>query len=106
MTTRRSTSVHQPLLSSCFGIAALAAPLLISAPANATQPLETFLESARKSNYEVREQTATAEQRSWEQESALGRLLPSASARGVYSRNQYAAKIPESIVPGGLTITP
>lgn len=106
MTTRRSTSFHRPLLSSCFGIAALAAPLLTSAPASATQPLATFLESARKSNYEVREQTATVEQRSWEQESALGRLLPSASARGVYSRNQYAAKIPESIVPGGLTITP
>lgn len=106
MTTRRSTVFRRPLLSSSFGIAAVAAPLLLSSPASATQPLETFLESARKSNYDVREQTATVEQRSWERESALGRLLPALSARGVYSRNQYAAKIPESIAPGGITITP
>jgi len=106
MTTRRSTAFRRQLLSSSFGIAIAAIPLLASAPAGATQPLETFLESARKSNYDVREQTATVEQRNWERESALGRLLPAASARGVYTRNQYAAKIPESVVPGGLTITP
>src|SRR6185369_14733543 len=106
MTTRRSTVFRRPLLSSSFGIAAFAAALLVSSASGATQPLETFLESARKSNYDVREQTATVEQRNWEKESALGRLLPAASARGVYTRNQYAAKIPESVVPGGLTITP
>jgi outer membrane protein TolC len=81
--------------------------LLASGHAGATQPLETFLEAARTSNFDVREQAATVEQRSWESESALGRLLPSASARGVYTRNQYAAVIPPGpIAPNGLTITP
>jgi outer membrane protein TolC len=107
MTPRRSTAFRRQLLSFSFGIAAFAAPLLASAPAFATQPLETFLESARKNNYDVREQTATVEQRNWEGESALGRLLPAASARGVYTRNQYAAEIPAgSITPVPLTITP
>lgn len=106
MTTRRTTVFRRQLLSSSLRIAVAAAPLLISAPASATQPLETFLESARKSNYDVREQTATVEQRNWEKESAKGRLLPALSARGVYTRNQYEARIPESVVPGGLVITP
>ena len=83
--------------------------LLASGQAKATQPLETFLEAARTSSYEVREQLATVEQRDWEKESVLGRLLPAAGARGVYTRNQYAA-----VIPGGaagtmsppITITP
>jgi len=106
MTTRRPPTDRRHLLSSGLQIAAMAGFLLTSEYASATQPLETFLESARTSSYEVREQTATVEQRNWERESVLGRLLPSASARGVYSRNQYAAVIPPSIAPGGLTITP
>jgi outer membrane protein TolC len=106
MTHRRPTATSRHLLSSGLRIAAAAALLLGSGRASATQPLETFLEGARKSNFDVREQTATVEQRNWESESALGRLLPSASARGVYTRNQYAAVIPPSVVPGGLTITP
>ncbi|HYP99615.1 MAG TPA: TolC family protein [Polyangiaceae bacterium] len=107
MTTRRTTALRRQLLSSSLGIAVAAIPLLASAPAGATQPLETFLESARKSNYDVREQTATVEQRNWERESAKGRLLPALSARGVYTRNQYAAEIPAGPVsPVPLTITP
>jgi len=107
MTTRRTTAVSRYLLSSSLGIAAATVLLLASGHANATQPLETFLEAARKSNFDVREQTATVEQRNWESESALGRLLPSASARGVYTRNQYAAVIPPGpLAPNGLTITP
>src|SRR5689334_1223356 len=66
MTTRRSTALRCQLLSSSLGIAVAAISLLASVPAGATQPLETFLESARKSNYDVREQTATVEQRNWE----------------------------------------
>jgi len=79
-------------------------------PAHATQPLDTFLEAARKSSFDVREQMATLEQRNWEHESAFGRLLPSASARGVYTRNQYAAEVTlpgQNGQPGPtVTITP
>jgi outer membrane protein TolC len=108
MTIRRSTVARHHLLSSALRIAAVAASLSAATQAHATQPLETFLESARKSNYDVREQTATVEQRNWEKESAFGRLLPAASARGVYTRNQYAAEIPAGPLTGGtaLTITP
>jgi outer membrane protein TolC len=107
MTTPKSTAARRHLLSSGLQIAAAAALLLATGHARATQPLETFLEAARKGNFDVREQTATVEQRSWESEAALGRLLPSASARGVYTRNQYAAVIPPGpIAPNGLTITP
>ena len=107
MTTRVSTTVRRYLLSSGFQIAAAATLLLASGHARATQPLETFLQAARTTSYDVREQTATIEQRDWERESALGRLLPAASARGVYTRNQYEAAVPASVVPpNGLVITP
>ena len=93
MPPRRSTTVRRYLLSSSLQIAATAALLLASRQALATQPLETFLEAARTSSFEVREQLATVEQREWERESVFGRLLPGVSARGVYTRNQYAAVI-------------
>ncbi|MEI9940965.1 MAG: TolC family protein [Pseudomonadota bacterium] len=106
MTTRRSTVRHY-LLSSGFQIAAASTLLLASGQASATQSLDTFLEAARTSSYDVREQRATVEQRNWEKESTLGRLLPAASARGVYTRNQYPAEVPAAVFPpNGLTITP
>jgi len=94
------------LLSACLKIGVATAVLLAAGHAAAIQPLETFLEAARQSNFDVRAQRATVEQRDWEKESVFGRLLPAASARGVYTRNQYAARIPPSIIPGGATITP
>ena len=107
MTTRRWTAVRGYLLSSSLRIASGASLLLESGQAQATQPLETFLEAARTNSYDVREQIATTEQRDWERESAFGRLLPSASARGVYTRNQYAAVIPAGAVTDTpITITP
>ena len=107
MTPRRPLAVRRYLLSSSLRIAAVAGSLLASGRANATQPLETFLEAARTNSYDVREQIATVEQRDWEKESVFGRLLPAASARGVYTRNQYAAQVPAAVFPpNGLTITP
>jgi outer membrane protein TolC len=106
MTTRRPTIVRRYLLSSGLQITAAATLLLASGQARATQPIETFLEAARTNSYEVREQRATVEQRDWEKESAFGRLLPSASARGVYTRNQYAAVIANPSNGQPITITP
>jgi len=94
------------LLSLTLGSAVAASTLLLSGPAGATQPLETFLASARQSSFDVREQRATVEQRDWEKESSVGRLLPAVSARGIYTRNNWAVEIPSSIIPGGATITP
>ena len=107
MTPRRPTLVRQHLLSYSLQIAAAGVVLSASGLASATQPIETFLEAARTNSYDVREQMATVEQRDWEKESVFGRLLPSASARGIYTRNQYAAEIPAGIAgPNALTITP
>jgi outer membrane protein TolC len=79
------------LLSSCLGIGVAASIALVSGRALATQPLEAFLAAASQRNYDVRAQRSTVEQRDWEKESAFGKLLPAASARGVYSQNQYEA---------------
>jgi outer membrane protein TolC len=106
MTSLRHRSLGRHLLSLHLTIGALA-PFSWSSSAGATQPLETFLEAARQGSFDVREQRATVEQRDWEKESVFGRLLPAASARGVYTRNQYAAEIPPGpIAANGLTITP
>lgn len=77
---------------------ALALGLLAPGRAAAVQPIERFFEAARSRSFDAREQQATSEQRSWEQEAARGRLLPSLSARGVYQRNQYevAVQLPGS----------
>lgn len=107
MTSRRLTMSRSYLLSIALGIGATAAILLPSGNAQATQPLEMFLDAARRTSFDVREQRATVEQRSWETESAFGRLLPAASARGVYTRNQYAAEIPAGTFgPNPITLTP
>lgn len=96
MTSPRLPRLRRYLLSAHLTIGAVV-PLLWSSAAGATQPLETFLEAARKESFDVRAQRATVEQRDWEKESALGRLLPAASARGIYQRNQY-----EVVIPPGL----
>ena len=61
--------------------------------AGATQPLESFLERAKTQSFEAREATATERQRAAEADVAIGRLTPSVSARGVYTRNQYEAAV-------------
>src|SRR5688572_20300231 len=95
------------LLSHCSKIAISLAVIGISPEVRATQPLETFIQAARMTGFDAREQTATIEQRKWEKEAALGRLTPALSARGVYTRNQYEAEIPAGPVsPVAITITP
>lgn len=76
---------------------ALLGVLLSASPALALEPLEVFLDGARSQNFDLREQALVQVQREWETNTALGRLLPSFSARGVYQFNQYAA---EFAVPG------
>ncbi len=102
----RASPFARHLLSLNLRIAAALSTLLATGVAGATQPLETFLYAAQSDSFDAREQRATLAQREWEREAAFGRLLPVLSARGVYTRNQYPAEIPPSVVPGGLTITP
>src|SRR5690348_9608150 len=93
--------------SGWFGAAGALSVALVSGSAAATQPLDAFLERAKTQSFEAREASATAQQRSAEANAALGRLTPSFSARGVYTRNQeeVAATFP-TMPPRKLVITP
>lgn len=94
------------LLSLCSQIVGISAILGVS-DAHATQQLEEFLRAARATGFDAREQQATLEQRKWERNAALGRLTPSVSARGVYTRNQYETVLPAGpLTPVDITITP
>jgi outer membrane protein len=80
--------------------------ILPSAEALATQPLTVFLRQAETSNLDAREGRAVAQQSEAEAEVAFGRLLPSFTARGTYTRNQEEAAI---TLPGSsqeIVITP
>lgn len=78
-------------------IAGVASALLVAlgAPraAQATQPLQEFIERAGSQSFDARESNALVSQREAEADAALGGLLPTASARGVYTRNQYEVAI-------------
>lgn len=89
-----------------LGALVLGAMTLFPASALALQPLSEFLNGAKTANFDVREQAATVDQRAWEAEAALGRLLPSVSARGVLQYNQYevAPQLPGA--PKPIVITP
>ncbi len=89
------------ILSSSLALLALA-----PAVANATQPLESFLERSKTSAFDAREATATVRQRNSEADVALGKLAPVFTARGVYTRNQYEAAVQLPGSPDRLVITP
>jgi outer membrane protein TolC len=85
----------------------LAAVLLLPAGrAYATQPLESFLERAKTHSFDAREAVATERQRQSEADVAVGKLTPSFSARGVYTRNQYESAVQLPGTATKLVITP
>jgi outer membrane protein TolC len=90
------------------GISGALAALVLAATgsAHATQPLDAFLERAKTQSFEAREATATERQRSAEADVALGKLTPSFSARGVYTRNQYEAAVQLPGTATKIVITP
>jgi len=84
-------------LSSLRSINRLAAALaLLAAPAFALQPLSEFLKGARQANVDQAVAARTLEQQEAESMVSLGRTLPSFSARGTYTRNQFESKIDAS----------
>lgn len=90
--------------------AILAVAGLLPRGAQATQPLDAFLDRAKAQSFDSREVSATYRQRSSEADVALGRLLPVFTARGVYTRNEreVAAELPvmNGAPPVRLVITP
>ena len=94
------------LLSKGFTIALVAAHALGGGEAHALQPIEHFYDRARTHSFDAREQLATNEQRDWEADAALGRLLPSFSARGTYQRNQYETAVTLPGSTASIVLTP
>jgi len=86
--------------------AAMGFVALTAEPARATQPLEAFLERAKTHSFDAREATATERQRASEADAAVGKLVPSFSARGVYTRNQYESAVQLPGTASKLVITP
>jgi outer membrane protein TolC len=78
----------------------VAATVGTATPARATQPLDEFVSRAKTESFDAKELEATERQRDAEAGAALGRILPVASVRGVYTRNQYEAAF------GGRVISP
>ncbi|HWO14439.1 MAG TPA: TolC family protein [Polyangiaceae bacterium] len=72
----------------------------------ATQPLDAFLTRAEAQSFDSREASATERQRDAEADAALGRLTPTLTARGIYTRNQYEVSAPLPDLPEPLVITP
>ena len=83
-----------------LGALALGA-LLAATPALALQPLSTFVAGARRASTDDRIAALTAVQQDAEALTALGRVLPSTTARGVYTRNEFEAKLSASQLAGG-----
>lgn len=83
-----------------FVLVALGAP----STAHALQPLDTFLAGARSNHPDALAADATYRQREAEVGQARGRLLPSFTARGTYTHNQFEAITPPQL--GSLVITP
>ena len=87
----------------------LAAATILVRNAYALQPIEVFLDSARKTNPDTQEARANTDTARAQSMISVGRLLPGLSLRGSYGRNQYETSIalPDS---GGspqiVTITP
>jgi outer membrane protein TolC len=95
---------HRRHLSSVLTFLVLGAA---ARPAYALQPLEEFLSHAHTWNPQNRAAQATAAQRDAEISVQTGGLLPSLTATGTYTRNQYEvttdALIPAGSLPAGIS---
>jgi len=93
-----------------FGIVLAALALVLPVGAQALQPLEAFIQSARHRSPDNDEARANLDQQKAQADVALGRVLPGLSARGNYVRNQYQASVTVPTDPAApprtITITP
>lgn len=80
--------------------------LLAPLKAFALQPLETFLEGSRKRNPDMVAADAAYRQKDADVDAARGKLLPSFTARGMYTRNQYEAAFTLPGSTSAVTIIP
>ena len=89
-------SSRAPILSERSVTGSLAAGLVVAlcaSPAQALQPLGEFFASSRKMSTDARQAALTTVQREADALVAEGQLLPSLSASGTYTFNQYEAAV-------------
>jgi outer membrane protein TolC len=100
------TSWYQELSSrrSTTALAVLLGSLGAARPAAALQPLSVFIAGAKTASTDQRVAALTAEQQDADALTALGRNLPAASARFVYTHNQFESKIDPSQFAGGIML--
>lgn len=80
----------------------LACALLAGTPSTAVhalQPLDAFLQGARKANHDNREANATSTQRLAEADVSQAKLYPVFTASGTYTFNQYEVAFPVALDP-------
>src|SRR5215470_10172646 len=106
----RRLSTALPRWRASTRIALAAAALALPVGAQALQPLEAFIQSARQRSPDNDEARANLDQQKSQADVALGRVLPGLSARGSYTRNQYSGSITvptdAAAPPRTITITP
>jgi outer membrane protein TolC len=78
----------------------MAVAMVLPSRALAQQPLEEFLAGARRANSGLHVAAANLEQQEAESLAALGRVLPSMTARGVYTRNEFEVRLDPSRLGG------
>lgn len=66
--------------------------------ASALEPIDTFVASAKTRSFDVRETRAVLAQRETEADATTVKLLPTLGASGVYTRNQFEAKVGDKLI--------
>jgi outer membrane protein TolC len=91
-----------------FAFLSLASFAAFGAPVEAQQPLSEFVRAARTHAVDVREAKALAEQADWQTAEARGRILPSLTASGAFTRNEIevAVQVPRNGMVTNAVISP
>ena len=87
-----------------FSLGMTAAVLSLAVPARAIQPLSAFIQASNEANTDLQITRSTSEQRDAEADRSSNALLPSFTAQGTYTRNQYEVAFPASLFGGTGTI--
>ncbi len=96
------TKADGAALALSLGVTAVV--LSLASPARAIQPLSAFIQASNDANTDLQITRSTNEQRDAEADRSSNALLPSFTAQGTYTRNQYEVAFPASLFGGTGTI--
>ncbi len=87
-----------------FPLGVTAVVLSLASPARAIQPLSAFIQASNDANTDLQITRSTNEQRDAEADRSTNALLPSFTAQGTYTRNQFEVAFPAMVLGGTGTI--